>query len=215
MTPRRPSSGRRTPRPARRAREDRRIRRGREALGRPGRKSGMRVARRRVVSLMWRDDLDTAFRHLDLYDRFGCPGDTSRSPSAASCARATSTPRHRTRRRTDPYLLDQSQRRSRNLRRRRRLPPLPPRPSRHTEKPPRASARVTRPRAVFAPARFAPPGITGCTAPTVAAGMQSRRRRSAGRSLYGCSSLRKNACRRRFTSRNYFSVELLIVLNSP
>src|SRR6201991_2480014 len=29
---------------------------------------------RRVVRLMWRDDLDTAFRHLDLYDRFGCPG---------------------------------------------------------------------------------------------------------------------------------------------
>ena len=29
---------------------------------------------RRVVALMWRDDLDTAFRHLDLYDRFGCPG---------------------------------------------------------------------------------------------------------------------------------------------
>jgi hypothetical protein len=29
---------------------------------------------RRVVTLMWRDDLDTAFRHLDLYDRFGCPG---------------------------------------------------------------------------------------------------------------------------------------------
>jgi len=29
---------------------------------------------RRVVGLMWRDDLDTAFRHLDLYDRFGCPG---------------------------------------------------------------------------------------------------------------------------------------------
>lgn len=28
---------------------------------------------RRVVQLMWRDDLDTAFRHLDLYDRFGCP----------------------------------------------------------------------------------------------------------------------------------------------
>jgi hypothetical protein len=28
---------------------------------------------RRIVSLMWRDDLDTAFRHLDLYDRFGCP----------------------------------------------------------------------------------------------------------------------------------------------
>ncbi len=29
---------------------------------------------RRVVLLVWRDDLDTAFRHLDLYDRFGCPG---------------------------------------------------------------------------------------------------------------------------------------------
>jgi hypothetical protein len=29
---------------------------------------------RRVVSLLWRDDLDTAFRHLNLYDRFGCPG---------------------------------------------------------------------------------------------------------------------------------------------
>jgi hypothetical protein len=29
---------------------------------------------RRVVQLMYTDDLDTAFRHLDLYDRFGCPG---------------------------------------------------------------------------------------------------------------------------------------------
>lgn len=28
---------------------------------------------RRVVNLMWRDDLDTAFRHLNMYDRFGCP----------------------------------------------------------------------------------------------------------------------------------------------
>jgi hypothetical protein len=28
---------------------------------------------RRVVGLISRDDLDTAFRHLDLYDRFGCP----------------------------------------------------------------------------------------------------------------------------------------------
>jgi hypothetical protein len=28
---------------------------------------------RRVVALLWRDDMDTAFRHLDLYDRFGCP----------------------------------------------------------------------------------------------------------------------------------------------
>ena len=29
---------------------------------------------RRVVGLLYRDDMDTAFRHLDLYDRFGCPG---------------------------------------------------------------------------------------------------------------------------------------------
>src|ERR1700730_6675744 len=29
----------------------------------------------RAVGLMWRDDLDTAFRHLDLYDRVGCPGE--------------------------------------------------------------------------------------------------------------------------------------------
>lgn len=28
---------------------------------------------RRVISLLWRDDIETAFRHLDLYDRFGCP----------------------------------------------------------------------------------------------------------------------------------------------
>ena len=28
---------------------------------------------KRVVGLLLRDDLDTAFRHLDLYDRFGCP----------------------------------------------------------------------------------------------------------------------------------------------
>ena len=27
----------------------------------------------RVINLLWHDDLDTAFRHLDLYDRFGCP----------------------------------------------------------------------------------------------------------------------------------------------
>lgn len=28
---------------------------------------------RRIIILMWRDDLDTAFRHVDLYDRFNCP----------------------------------------------------------------------------------------------------------------------------------------------
>src|SRR5262249_5987853 len=34
---------------------------------------------RRVINLLSRDDLDTAFRHLDLYDRFGCPGDHIRA----------------------------------------------------------------------------------------------------------------------------------------
>jgi hypothetical protein len=29
----------------------------------------------RVVGLMAKDDLDTAIRHLELYDRFGCPGE--------------------------------------------------------------------------------------------------------------------------------------------
>ena len=29
---------------------------------------------RRVVRLLSQDDLDTAFRHIDIYDRFGCPG---------------------------------------------------------------------------------------------------------------------------------------------
>lgn len=28
---------------------------------------------RRVVGLLWRDDLDTAIRHMEFYDRFGCP----------------------------------------------------------------------------------------------------------------------------------------------
>ena len=28
---------------------------------------------RRIVGLLWRDDLDTAARHRDLYERFGCP----------------------------------------------------------------------------------------------------------------------------------------------
>jgi len=27
-----------------------------------------------AITLMWKNDLDTAFRHMDLYDRFGCPG---------------------------------------------------------------------------------------------------------------------------------------------
>jgi hypothetical protein len=28
---------------------------------------------RRAIRLLFRDDLDTAFRHMELYDRFGCP----------------------------------------------------------------------------------------------------------------------------------------------
>jgi hypothetical protein len=38
---------------------------------------------RRVVRWLWQDDLDTAFRHLDLYDRFGCPA--SHVQSAFRC----------------------------------------------------------------------------------------------------------------------------------
>ncbi len=26
------------------------------------------------MTLLYRNDMDTAFRHLDLYDRLGCPG---------------------------------------------------------------------------------------------------------------------------------------------
>lgn len=29
---------------------------------------------RRIVGLLWRDDIDTATRQLGFYDRFGCPG---------------------------------------------------------------------------------------------------------------------------------------------
>ncbi|GGF84044.1 hypothetical protein GCM10007301_50030 [Azorhizobium oxalatiphilum] len=28
---------------------------------------------RRIAALLWRDDIDTARRHLELYERFGCP----------------------------------------------------------------------------------------------------------------------------------------------
>ena len=28
---------------------------------------------RRIAALLWLDDIDTARRHLDLYERFGCP----------------------------------------------------------------------------------------------------------------------------------------------
>ena len=53
--------------------ESRRIRRGPARTCRAGGQSRCVWLGRRVVGLLWRDDLDTAFRHLDLYDRFGCP----------------------------------------------------------------------------------------------------------------------------------------------
>lgn len=28
---------------------------------------------RRIAALLWRDDIDTARRHLEMYERFGCP----------------------------------------------------------------------------------------------------------------------------------------------
>ncbi len=44
-----------------------------KVLGGPAVQSGMRVAWPARGEPALRDDLDTAFRHLDLYDRFGCP----------------------------------------------------------------------------------------------------------------------------------------------
>ena len=38
---------------------------------------------RRIVSLMFRDDLETAARHRDIYERFGCP--TSQIQEAFRC----------------------------------------------------------------------------------------------------------------------------------
>jgi hypothetical protein len=51
---------------------------------------------RRVVSLLWRDDLDTAFRHLELYDGSIARPAISRRRSAALCARETSIRRRST-----------------------------------------------------------------------------------------------------------------------
>jgi hypothetical protein len=45
-----------------------------KALGAPAGNPECLWLGKRVISLLWRDDLDTAYRHLDLYDRFGCPG---------------------------------------------------------------------------------------------------------------------------------------------
>jgi hypothetical protein len=45
-----------------------------KALGSPAGNPECVWLGKRAVRLLWRDDLDTAFRHLDVYDRFGCPG---------------------------------------------------------------------------------------------------------------------------------------------
>jgi hypothetical protein len=47
---------------------------GRGTIGAAGRAECSWLGER-AVKLMRSDDLDTAFRHLDLYDRFGCPGE--------------------------------------------------------------------------------------------------------------------------------------------
>jgi hypothetical protein len=43
-----------------------------KTLGGPAPNPECHLLGKRVVSLLWRDDLDTAFRNLDLYDGFGC-----------------------------------------------------------------------------------------------------------------------------------------------
>jgi hypothetical protein len=50
-----------------------------KALGAPAGNPECVWLGKRVISLLWRDDLDTAYRHLDLYDRFGCPGSNIQS----------------------------------------------------------------------------------------------------------------------------------------
>ncbi|MDB5627182.1 MAG: hypothetical protein JWR73_2984 [Tardiphaga sp.] len=71
-------AGNQTPSPADVARESQRksdeFVEAAQAINGPGGNPECVWLGRRVVVLMWRDDLDTAFRHLDLYDRFGCPG---------------------------------------------------------------------------------------------------------------------------------------------
>jgi hypothetical protein len=44
-----------------------------------------------VVRLLWSNDIDTAFRHLDLYDRFGCPA--GHIQTAFRCAVRTIDPK--------------------------------------------------------------------------------------------------------------------------
>jgi hypothetical protein len=53
---------------------DRTMEIARRLAGQPAGKEECIWLGRRVLNRLWADDLDTAFRHLDLYDRFGCPG---------------------------------------------------------------------------------------------------------------------------------------------
>jgi hypothetical protein len=48
---------------------------------------------RRVVRLLSQDDLDTAFRHLDLFDRFGCPGNHIQATFRCLILRGTPDPK--------------------------------------------------------------------------------------------------------------------------
>lgn len=45
-----------------------------KVLGGPAAKPECIWLGKRVINLLYRDDMDTAFRHIDIYDRFGCPG---------------------------------------------------------------------------------------------------------------------------------------------
>ena len=85
---------------------------------------------RRVVSLLWRDDLDTAFRHLDLYDRFGCPAGHIQTTFRCVVRQGNIDPKDAqgtgSATSRDPRLLDRSQYRAvSGSGRRRRRPPKP------------------------------------------------------------------------------------------
>ena len=66
---------------------------------------------RRVVSLLWRDDFDTAFRHLDLYDRFGCPAGHIQMAFRCVVRQGNIDPKAKLPQQQGARLLDQSDRR--------------------------------------------------------------------------------------------------------
>lgn len=71
--PSQPAPGGEAARAERRTRADQTVEAGKALTG-PAAAAECVWLGERVVGLLWRDDLDTAFRHLELYDRFGCPG---------------------------------------------------------------------------------------------------------------------------------------------